>query len=146
MAQLSARAPSLGASTLMTMPEGATNERFYRPRAAWVWDSDRNPNLEARVDLRVALLGYGAEAAVQSWLDDIGACGVGDAENVYVRGGCAIEIEQVTSDRRTSLLLSSGGQDALESLDELVLTVHEAVLVPHPDLGVQWEELPIEPD
>lgn len=47
------------------------------------------------------------------------------------------------SPERSTLLLSSGGQDALESLDELAVTIHERILVPYPKLEVAWEELPL---
>lgn len=116
-------------------------ERYYRPRPEWVWDRAANPDLEARVDLRMHLRGPGAAAAVTSWLKGIGARATGD--EVWVRGGTAAQREHHPGDELT-LLLSSGGQDALESLDELVLTFHEQVLVPHAQLEVTWEELPLE--
>lgn len=122
------------------MDDAAVRKRFYRPRPEWVWDPDGNPRLEARVDLRVRLCGAVAGAAVQKWLTGIDARRI--SENVYVQGGGAIEIED-SSPEQSTLLLSSGGQDALESLDELVLTLHERILVLYPGLQVAWEELPL---
>lgn len=130
---------SFALARLLLMADDAIHERFYRPRAAWIWDRKLNPNLETRVDLRVHLQGPAALTPVHAWLEEIGARRV--AENVYVRGGAAIEIEHATTAGST-LLLSSGGQDALESLDELVLTFHEFVLTPQPGLTVAWQELP----
>lgn len=122
------------------MDDAAVRKRFYRPRPEWVWNPHANPRLEARVDLRVRLCGARAGTAVQAWLTGIYARLI--SENVYVRGGGAIEIEDLSPEQAT-LLLSSGGQDALESLDELAGTLHERILVPYPKLKVVWEELPL---
>lgn len=113
---------------------------FYRPRPQRVWNLKRNPELTKCVDLEVTLSGAGTKSAVQHWIGVIGARQ--EHEHVFVHGGAAIEILTMCSGD-IALLLSSGGQDALESLDELVESLHENIVLPHPDIAVKWVGKPI---
>ncbi len=112
--------------------------RAYAVDPEWVW-SPLNRGLTMTASLRVTLEHPDdgvAEEAGRAWLAGLGALGPDE----FGQGGTFIRIEGSTV-RGLVLVLSSGGQDALESLDYTVQKFFDAVIDPDPLMEVVWEEL-----
>lgn len=78
------------------------------------------------------------ERRCREWLARLGEVEPG----LYGHGGSSVKV--VDRGRRSMVVvLSSGGQDALESLDHTVQALFEAVIAPEPRIGVHWDELPL---
>ncbi len=120
-----------------------SRERYFRPRPEWVWDRETNPNLDAMACLKAHLQGPEQGELLEvlrEWLAGHSAKPLSDT--VFVTGGAAVEIE-THSPGQISVLFTSGGQDALESLEAIVLGFHAAVLLKCAQISVWWEELPL---
>lgn len=117
----------------------------YHVRADWVWNLTTNPGLTGAVTLQVRLVHpepSAARAAVDDWLAGIGSSRVEGREGRHLKGGCVIEVRAGDS-TTVELLLSSRGQDALESLDDLVQRFQTSTLRQDDRMLVSWTELPI---
>lgn len=120
-----------------------SHERYFRPRPEWVWDRETNPQLDALASLKAHVSGLERDELMQmirEWLEGHDAKPLN--ELLFVTEGAAVEIEQPSSDE-TVVLFTSGGQDALESLETVVLGFHAAVLLRSSEISVWWEELPL---
>ncbi len=119
------------------------DQRHYSVRPEWVW-SKKNKGLTKVALLKITLshpeIGY-VEQAFNAWLKEIQAH---EAEpNDYYMGGCRAVIEKVQK-QDMQLILSSGGQDALESLDYYVQLMYESIIQNDEKVTVTWEELPLQ--
>lgn len=119
------------------------DQRHYSVRPEWVW-SKKNKGLTKVALLKITLshpeVGY-IERAFQSWLEEINATKA--EENDYYMGGCRAVIEKGQK-QAMQLILSSGGQDALESLDYYVQLMYESIIQNDEKVTVTWEELPLQ--
>lgn len=125
------------------MPRGvddSADPRAYAVDPAWVW-SDLNRGLRLTASLRVTMdhpEDGVVERRCQEWFARLGEVEPG----LYGHGGSSVKV--VDRGRRSMVVvLSSGGQDALESLDYTVQAFFEAVIAPEPRIGVRWDELPL---
>lgn len=125
--------------------------RHYQVRSEWVW-SKANQDLSKRIVLKVDLSTLDQIALLpllQQWLKSLGSFETESATvntaNIkeYAIGGCGITVRPI-SDNAIQLLLFSGGQDALESLDDLVQDLYTKLIQPNKNIAVDWTELPIE--
>jgi len=110
-----------------------------------VWNLTTNPELTGTATLQVRLTHPepgGAGAAVDDWLAGLGSSRVEGREGRHRKGGCDIEVRAGDS-TTVELLLSSRGQDALESLDDLVQRFQTSILRQDDRMLVSWTELPI---
>ena len=114
--------------------------RAYSVDPAWVW-APVNRDLRLTATLRVTLEHPTDGTAVErgdAWLSRLGVVGPDE----YGQGGTFVRpLER--DPRRVVLVLSSGGQDALESLDHTVQKFFAEVVAPDPLMQVVWEELPL---
>ncbi len=120
-----------------------SRERYFRPRPEWVWDREANPDLDAMALLKAHIRGPEPDELMEilrQWLAGHAAKPL--SETLFVTGGAAVEIE-THPPGQMDVLFTSGGQDALESLEDVVLGFHAAVLLRHPQISVWWEELPL---
>lgn len=111
----------------------------------WVWGPD-NPRLEKAARLSVQI--HGASPAplgelLQRWLDTL----TRDAGGGWFRGGWAVDVVSHQGGS-AELVLSSGGQDVADSLQDAADSFHEQVLEPlelDPLMPgtVTWTELPL---
>lgn len=117
----------------------------YHVRADWVWNLTTNPGLTGTATLQVRLTHPepgAARTAVDDWLAGLGSSRVAGREGRHRKGGCAIEVRAGDSPT-VELLLSSRGQDALESLDDLVQRFQTSILRQDDRMLLSWTELPI---
>lgn len=120
----------------------SSDSRYYSVRPEWVW-SDKNKGLTKVAALKITLSHpspHWVENALASWLKTINATNAGNGQ--YYMGGCGLDILSQTSTDLV-MILSSGGQDALESLDYSVDGFYESIIAPNIDVSVIWEELPL---
>ncbi|OTG84871.1 hypothetical protein [Acinetobacter sp. ANC 4648] len=117
--------------------------RHYSVRPEWIWTKD-NENLTKTASLVVNLkhhkIGY-LQQQFEQWLQKLSATKLKTAEYAY--GGCGFKI-LAQSDTEIQLILFSAGQDALESLDELVQNLYSEIILHDPAIEVLWKELPLQ--
>ncbi|WP_077925148.1 hypothetical protein, partial [Wohlfahrtiimonas larvae] len=80
------------------------------------------------------------QKSMATWLIEIGA--MNRSANIYDMGGCWLIIENST-DTTVEVLLSSSGQDVLESLDYYVQWLYQSIIESNKNISVRWEELPL---
>lgn len=116
--------------------------QHYSVRPEWVW-SKKNKRLDKIATLRIVLNNHdvnGIHAAMIIWLKEIGV--TQRSKDTYDMGGCWLEIGSST-EKGLEILLSSSGQDVLESLDYYVQRLYQSVIEPDETMIVTWEELPL---
>jgi len=116
--------------------------RSHQVDPAWVWSPD-NPGLELTATLRVTLTHPepGRVAALcDAWFATVQSHPTDP--DTHWQGGAGIQVVQRT-EHGLVLLLSSGGQDAYESLDHTVREFCTHVVEVDPGTTVLWEQLPL---
>lgn len=118
------------------------DSRYYSVRPEWIWSED-NHELTKVAALRITLISLienRLQKALDVWLNSIHATETKNHQ--YYMGGCALEINSQTP-TEIIMTLSSGGQDALESLEYYTESFYQSVIAPNEYIAVIWEELPL---
>lgn len=120
-----------------------SDPRHYSVRPEWVW-SAANPELSKTAKLEVSLSAVNGQILQQSFEQWLAQWPAIHAETeTYSMGGCGLKL-LAKSDNEIQILLFSGGQDALESLDDLVQNLYEGLIRDNKSIEVRWTELPIQ--